>query len=79
METGAAIAVGVGALVVVFLVTRQQEQKTATMIALQQQKQQQAPGDGALTFKQVFQGGAIFVGTYVGGPSGGAAAAKAVL
>jgi hypothetical protein len=79
METGAAIAIGAGALVLVFLVTRQQEQQTAAMIALAQKKQQEQQGDGALSFKQLFQGGAIAVATYFGGPAAGSSAAKAVL
>ncbi len=78
MSTGAAIAIGAGALVLVLYFTRKQEQQTAAMIATIKTPTA-GSSDGALSFKQLFQGGAIVVGTYLGGPSGGTAAAKAVL
>jgi hypothetical protein len=76
VETGAALAVGVGAVVVVFLIVRQQEQRTAMLIAQKNQQQQQ--GDGALSFRDGFAVLGTAAATYFGGPSAGAKAAAAL-
>lgn len=79
MSTGAAIAVGVGALVLVLYLTRRQEQQTAAMIAnIKSATPTAGSSGGALSFKQLFQGGAIVVGTYLGGPEQGFKVAQAV-
>jgi hypothetical protein len=75
VETGAAVAIGVGALVVVFLITKQQEQQTAMLIAQQRQQQQ---GDGALSFRDGFAVLGTIAATYFGGPGAGAKAATAL-
>ncbi len=81
MEDGALIAIGVGAVLVVYFVTKAQEQKTAAMIlAAKQQQQQQAKKSGepyAVSFNDALAVGATVVATYFGGPSSGAKAAAA--
>lgn len=58
METGTAIAIGVGALVLVFFLTRQQEQRTAAMIAQQPPK---PTGPYALSLQdQIAVGASLF-------------------
>lgn len=70
METGTAIAIGVGALVVVILLTRHQEQKTAAMIAASQPPK--ASGPYALSINDQIAIGGSILATYFGGPATGA-------
>lgn len=79
MENGTAIAIGVGAVVLVFFLTKQQEQRTAAMIAQQQQQQAKASsGPYALSLWDQFTVGATILSTYYGGPSTGAKVAGAL-
>lgn len=77
MEDGAAIAIGVGAVVVAFLLIRSQEQKTAVLIS-QQQKKAAPSGPYALSLNDQFAIGATIVATYFGGPGAGAKTAGAL-
>jgi hypothetical protein len=70
VETGTAIAIGVGAVVVVFLLTRHQEQKTAAMITAQQP--QKSSGPYALSINDQIAIGGSILATYFGGPATGA-------
>lgn len=79
METGVAIGIGLGAVVLVFLLTRQQEQQTAMKIAaIQAQQSAPAAGNGALSFHDVFAVAGTVAATYFGGPSAGSKAATAL-
>ena len=71
MDDGAAIALGVGAVLLVFLYTRHQEQKTAAMIAAAQQPPKPS-GPYALSINDQIAIGGSILATYFGGPATGA-------
>lgn len=70
METGAAIAIAAGALVLVFVLTKKQEQQTAMRAnAILNQKSSDVLGFGDLVAVGLTAGA-----SYLGGPKAGAAA-----
>lgn len=72
METGAAIAIAAGALVLVFVLNRRSEAATAMQVqAINNAKNKATLGAG-----DVVGAGATVVATVYGGPAAGAAAAK---
>ncbi len=73
MSTGVAIAIGVGAVALVYFWTKQQEQKAAAMILAQtQQKKPSSSGPYALSINDQIAIGGTIVATYFGGPATGA-------
>jgi hypothetical protein len=73
VEGAAAIAVGVGAIVVVLFITRKQEATAAAMAARIKQQKDSA----GLGFGDVLGIGTVAAATYAGGPAAGAKAFSA--
>ena len=75
MEAGAAIAIGGGALLLVFLINKQKEAQTAIRIAA---LQNQVYKPGPLSFADAFNIGSIVASIYTGGAAGGIASAGGI-
>jgi hypothetical protein len=75
MGAGAAIAIGGGALLLVFLLNKQRQAQTAAQIAM---LQSQVYKPGTLSFGDAFNVAGTVVSVYTGGVAGGAAFVKGI-